>query len=171
MLDGEFRDPHVWQDGDEWFCLVGSGLENDQGGTALVFSSDDCADWSYDGHLHELPDPEDHPELGEVWKLPVLLPLGEDSNGVEKHVFCIDPHAGDADVEVWCWIGEWDCANREFSSGFEDPKLIDEGDGHFTGPSGLVGPNGRSILFTITQDYRPRRCATSRGRSSATSTA
>jgi len=171
LLDGEFRDPHVWQDGDEWFCLVGSGLENDQGGTALVFSSDDCADWSYDGHLHELPDPEDHPELGEVWKLPVLLPLGEDSNGVEKHVFCIDPHAGDADVEVWCWIGEWDCANREFSSGFEDPKLIDEGDGHFTGPSGLVGPNGRSILFTITQDYRPRRCATSRGRSSATSTA
>jgi sucrose-6-phosphate hydrolase SacC (GH32 family) len=154
LLDNEFRDPHVWQEDGEWFCLVGSGLKDGQGGTALVFHSTDCQNWSYEGRLYELPDPSNHPELGEVWELPVLLPLGTDSNGDEKHIFCINPHAGDADVEVWYWIGEWDRANREFVPDFEDPKLIDEGDGHFTGPSGLIGPNGRSILFTITQDYR-----------------
>jgi sucrose-6-phosphate hydrolase SacC (GH32 family) len=154
LLEDDFRDPHVWQDGDDWFCLVGAGLKNGEGGTALVFHSTDCESWSYEGRLYELPDPGDHPELGEVWELPVLLPLGTDSNGNEKHIFCINPHAGEADVEVWYWIGEWDRANREFVPDFDDPKLIDEGDGHFTGPSGLIGPNGRSILFTITQDYR-----------------
>ncbi|WP_222863701.1 malectin domain-containing carbohydrate-binding protein [Natronococcus pandeyae] len=164
LRDDDFRDPHVWLEGGEWFALVGSGLEDGDGGTALLYHSPDAEEWTYEGRFHELETPEQYAHLGEVWELPVLLPLGSDSDGTEKYFFCINPHEGDADVEVYYWIGEWDAESRTFTPDFEEPRLIDEGANHFTGPSGFVDPQGdwtdydpeshRSILFTIAQDYR-----------------
>jgi hypothetical protein len=82
-----------------------------------------------------------------------LLSVPTGSNGNDKHVLCISPEGGD--TEIWYWVGTWDAANFEFTRDHRDPKLIDEGDFHFTGPSGFVDPQtGRSILFTIAQDHR-----------------
>ncbi|MFB6152286.1 MAG: GH32 C-terminal domain-containing protein [Haloarculaceae archaeon] len=148
-----FRDPFVWQDGDEWIAHVSAGFV-DGGGTALVFRSDDLKNWEYMGHTYK-PDYDKYPQLGAVWELPVLLPVGTDSDGTQKYVFCISPVLGDADVEVWYWIGEWDSDEYSFVPDHEDPQLIDYGDFHFTGPSGFVDPQtDRSILFTIAQDLR-----------------
>ncbi|WP_249038845.1 GH32 C-terminal domain-containing protein [Haloterrigena salifodinae] len=153
LMKNEFRDPHVWQENGEWYCLVGSGLQNGGGGTVLAFHSTDCVNWNYEGRALQLDSPDDYPHLGDNWELPVLLPLGTDANGNEKHVLCISPQGGD--TEVWYWIGTWDTANFEFVRDHQDPLLIDEGDFHFTGPSGFVDPQtGRSILFTIAQDHR-----------------
>lgn len=152
-LFGEFRDPYVWKDGDTWYMLVGSGTVG-QGGTAQAFVSKNMTDWEYKGSLY-ISDHAKYPYLGTVWELPVLLPLGKDKEGREKHVFLISPVGAGAKVEVYYWIGTFDKETFRFVPDREDPQLIDAGNFHFTGPSGMVDPKtGRKLLFTIAQGER-----------------
>ncbi|MBD3917167.1 S-layer homology domain-containing protein [Paenibacillus sp. PR3] len=152
---GNFRDPYVWKDGDTWYQLVGSGIK-DVGGTALLYTSDDMVHWTYQ-HPFFVGDYEKYHKTGQVWELPVLLPLGEDSNGTMKYAFFINPwfdHYDQDNVKyVYHWIGTWDKVNNKFVPDHEDPRMFDFGE-HFTGPSGMIDGQGRSILYSITQDRR-----------------
>lgn len=143
-----FRDPFVWKEEDKWYQLVGSGIEG-KCGTAVVFTSTNLVDWDYQGLLYD--DLNQHyPFLGEVWELPILLPISED-----KHIFIISPVGKGADVEVFYWIGNWDKERFRFIPDKEQPQLIDLGDFNFTGPSAMMDPKtGRVILFTIAQGQR-----------------
>lgn len=150
---GDFRDPFVWKDDDVWFSLVGSGIEG-EGGAALAFESQDMLNWTYKGPLFQA-DIQKFPYLGPIWELPVLLPLGSDKQGVDKHLLLVSPVGQGADVEVFYWIGQLDKQNLSFIPDQEEPQLIDVGDFHFTGPSGMVDPKtGRKIIFTIAQGER-----------------
>lgn len=150
----EFRDPFVWRERGEWFMLVGTGLP-DKGGTAAVYHSPDMKEWSCKGCLY-LSDYGEYPELGTAWELPVLLPLPRaDGRASGKHVLLISPWGPGAEVEVVYWIGSWDPDRCRFVPDREEPEIIDVGDFHFTGPSGMVDPKtGRSLLFTIAQGER-----------------
>jgi sucrose-6-phosphate hydrolase SacC (GH32 family) len=162
VMFGHFRDPFVWQEGDTWYQLVGSGVREAGGGpvvggTALLFASQNLIDWDYKGPLM-VGDIERYPAGSEVWELPVLLPVGEDAQGNQKHALIINAHWPDRYDErnsksVPYWVGTWDAEAGRFIPDDEEPKLLDEGD-HFTGPSGMVTPDGRTVLFTITQDGR-----------------
>ena len=155
LTAGDFRDPFVWREDDTWYCLVGAGVE-DEGGTALVYESADFQTWERRGHLHRA-DHSQYPFLGPVWELPVLLPVGTHADR-EKHVFLVSPVGPGADVEVFYWIGEWDPETCSFVPDHDDPRRIDYGDSHFTGPSGFDDPErDRPVLFTITQDDRRPR--------------
>ncbi|MEK3947155.1 GH32 C-terminal domain-containing protein [Paenibacillus sp. FSL H7-0703] len=148
---GDFRDPFVWKDDDGWYALVGSGIE---GGAALAFASQDMLNWIYKGPFFKA-DIQKFPYLGPIWELPVLLPLGSDKQGVNKHLLLVSPVGKGADVEVFYWIGQLDKQNLSFIPDQEEPQLIDVGDFHFTGPSGMVDPKtGRNIVFTIAQGDR-----------------
>ncbi|MCP3793969.1 GH32 C-terminal domain-containing protein [Paenibacillus sp. CH40] len=148
---GDFRDPFVWKDDDGWYALVGSGIE---GGAALAFASQDMLNWTYKGPFFKA-DIQKFPYLGPIWELPVLLPLGSDKQGVNKHLLLVSPVGKGADVEVFYWIGQLDKQNLSFIPDQEEPQLIDLGDFHFTGPSGMVDPKtGRNIVFTIAQGDR-----------------
>ncbi|WP_342426164.1 GH32 C-terminal domain-containing protein [Paenibacillus sp. FSL L8-0158] len=148
---GDFRDPFVWKDDDGWYALVGSGIE---GGAALAFASQDMLNWAYKGPFFKA-DIQKFPYLGPIWELPVLLPLGSDKQGVNKHLLLVSPVGKGADVEVFYWIGQLDKQNLSFIPDQEEPQLIDVGDFHFTGPSGMVDPKtGRNIVFTIAQGDR-----------------
>ncbi|MCM3633877.1 GH32 C-terminal domain-containing protein [Paenibacillus camelliae] len=150
---GDFRDPFVWKDEDRWFALVGSGIEG-EGGAALAFESQDMLNWHYKGSFFEA-DIQKYPYLGPIWELPVFLRLGTDQHGVEKHLLLVSPVGKGADVEVFYWIGQFDKNNVTFIPDQEEPQLIDVGDFHFTGPSGMVDPKtGRRIVFTIAQGDR-----------------
>lgn len=150
---GDFRDPFVWKEGELWYLLIGSGTDG-RGGTALAYTSSDMTDWSYKGEFYTA-DPVVYPYLGNMWELPVLLPLGGDASGAQKHVFLISPLGPGADVEVFYWIGTFDREAFRFKPDHEEPQLIDVGDFHFTGPSGMVDPKtGRNIVFTIAQGER-----------------
>lgn len=152
-LFGDFRDPFVWKEEDTWYLLIGSGIEG-EGGTALAYTSMDMLNWSYKGPFHQT-DINKFPYLGPVWELPVLLPLGTDRDGAEKYLFLISPIGPGADVEVFYWIGSVDKLNFSFVPDQDEPQLIDVGDFHFTGPSGMVDPKtGRKIIFTIAQGER-----------------
>lgn len=150
---GDFRDPFVWKEDDGWFALVGSGMEGG-GGAALAFSSQDMMNWAYKGPFFKA-DIQKFPYLGPIWELPVLLPLGSDKQGVNKHLLLVSPVGEGADVEVFYWIGQIDKQSLSFIPDQEEPQLIDVGDFHFTGPSGMVDPKtGRKIIFTIAQGDR-----------------
>ncbi|MFD1148656.1 GH32 C-terminal domain-containing protein [Saccharothrix hoggarensis] len=157
---GEFRDPYVWQEGNTWFQLVGSGVQTtsgaDVGGTALLYTSTNLTDWAYAGPLMT-GDVGAHPKTGQVWELPVLLPIGKDAAGRQKHAFVVNPAFTSASPHssknTFYWVGTWDANARRWTPDTTTPKLFDYGE-HFTGPSGTVGPDGRSLLFSITQDRR-----------------
>ncbi|MBY0011729.1 GH32 C-terminal domain-containing protein [Paenibacillus typhae] len=150
---GDFRDPFVWKDEDGWYALVGSGVEGG-GGAALAFASDDMLNWTYKGSFFEA-DIQKFPYLGPIWELPVFLPLGSDKHGVSKHLLLVSPVGAGADVEVFYWIGQLDKHNLSFIPDQEEPQLMDVGDFHFTGPSGMTDPvTGRNIVFTIAQGDR-----------------
>ncbi|CAI6050503.1 hypothetical protein PAECIP112173_01369 [Paenibacillus sp. JJ-100] len=164
-IHNEFRDPFVWYDEevDKWYQLVTSGLEDFSSGTALVYVSDDMYNWEYKGPLY-VSDRSLYPELGTVWELPVLLPVGKDSTGKQKHIFMINPHekpehvapANDVqrDVEVFYWIGTWDRENFKFIPDQESPSKMDVGDGYLTAESGMVTPDGRTVIYSMVQNVR-----------------
>ncbi|WP_223702535.1 GH32 C-terminal domain-containing protein [Sutcliffiella deserti] len=152
--DDGFRDPFVWKEEDTWFQIVGSGI-NGKGGTALLFESTNIIDWHFKGCLY-VSDVKKYPYLGRVWELPIMLPLGKNRKGEEKHIFIISPVGEGADVEVFYWVGTWDKMDGKFTPDQEDPQLFDLGDFHFTGPSAMVDPvTKKLILFTIAQGERP----------------
>ena len=160
---GQFRDPFVWKETAEdgkpiWYQLVGSGIvdgETKVGGTALVYTSRDLVNWEYQNPLF-VGDAQTYPKTGQVWELPVLLPLGE-RRGTQKYVFVVNPwfdgYNENTAKNTYYWVGEWDRQKHVFVPDHEEPRLFDYGE-HFTGPSGMVDPQGRSLLFTITQDGR-----------------
>ncbi|WP_379161439.1 GH32 C-terminal domain-containing protein [Paenibacillus sp. sgz5001063] len=164
-IHNEFRDPFVWYDKevDKWYQLVTSGLPDFSSGTALVYVSDDMYNWEYKGPLY-VSDRSLYPELGTVWELPVLLPLGKDSAGKQKYIFMINPHekpeqvppANDVqrDVEVFYWIGVWDRDNLKFIPDQAAPSKMDVGDGYLTAESGMVTPDGRTVVYSMVQNVR-----------------
>ncbi|SHR25143.1 Levanase precursor [Mycobacteroides abscessus subsp. abscessus] len=155
VMYGQFRDPFVWQDGDTWYQIVGSGIEN-VGGSALLYTSKDLENWEYNGPFFT-GNSKAYPKTGDVWELPVFLPIGKDANGEQKYAFFINPwfkSYSEHNVKyVFHWVGSWDKEKNKFIPDHEEPKLFDYGV-HFTGPSGMIDDKGRSILFSIAQDRR-----------------
>ncbi|MFI6674127.1 LamG-like jellyroll fold domain-containing protein [Kribbella sp. NPDC050470] len=150
LVAGQFRDPFVWRETSGWFMLVGAGVV-DHGGTALLYRSPDGRAWTSYGRLL-VGDRSRHPETGQMWELPVLLPIGGG-----RHVFLVCPwwqeRPVDQVVEVVHWIGRWDPESATFTPDHPEPRRFDLGR-HFTGPSGTVLEDGRTILWSIAQDGR-----------------
>ena len=151
---GEFRDPFVWLEGDTYFMLVGSGDPENGGGNAILYSSDDGMAWQSHGFLMDY-DYSQNTELGHVWELPVMLPLRDESGEIFCHIvlLCACQIEGDI-VETYYFLGDWDPVACRFTPSHEKAGLIDLSKGCFTGPSGLVTPDGRSVVFTIAQGKR-----------------
>ena len=151
---GEFRDPFVWLEQDTYFMLVGTGDEENGGGNAALYRSADGIRWENQGMLLTY-DFSLNRELGHVWELPVLLPLKDETGATRCHVLllCACQIEGDI-VETYYFLGHWDPAQNRFEKFHDKARLVDLGKGVFTGPSGFVTPDGRSILFTIAQGRR-----------------
>jgi len=67
-MSADMRDPFVWQEGDQWKLLLGSGLPG-KGGAVLLYGSRDLKNWNY-------LNPFFVADLGvdcEMWECPVLV--------------------------------------------------------------------------------------------------
>ncbi len=151
---GEFRDPFVWRKGNTYYILIGTGNENNGGGNALVYTSTDLKEFVCHGFLTEY-DYERCEEVGHVWELPVLLPLSNEKGGYccDILLFCACQIEKEV-VETYYFLGKFDYERKQFHKFHERPRLVDLGNGTFTGPSGFVTPDGRSVVFTIAQGKR-----------------
>lgn len=156
---GEFRDPFVWMEEETYFMLVGTGDSNNGGGNALLYSSMDLKNWESHGFFVDY-DYEINKEVGHVWELPVLLPLkNTTTNCFEEesasHILLLCACQIEEEVvETYYFLGNWDFHKKEFYKFHEKAMLLDLGNGTFTGPSGFVTPDGRSVVFSIAQGKR-----------------
>ena len=162
---GEFRDPHIWKEGDTWCMLVCSGSTKSTGGTALLYTTDTLElagdhvemNWQYRGPVYEM---EHQSALyGTSWELPIILPVSNEAGTITKYFFEISPApASIADNKVYYWVGDFDLETGRFTpdEAFQgEPHMLDYGANVFTGPSCLVDPNSGNIyMFSIMQDQR-----------------
>ncbi len=162
---GEFRDSHIWKEGDDWYMLVCSGTEQG-GGTALLYVTDRLEvladgtidmDWQYKGPIYEMENQSI--VYGTSWELPILLPLTNQAGTITRYAFLISPApASIADNKVWYFLGDFDKETGRFTpdADFALPKLLDYGGNVFTGPSVMQDPvTGKYCVFSIMQDQRP----------------
>lgn len=163
---GEFRDPHIWKEGDVWCMLICSGSTSSNGGSALLYTTktlelktDGTIDmnWQYKGPVYEM---ENQSALyGTSWELPIILPVTNDAGTITKYFFSISPApASIADNKVYYWLGDFNLTTGKFTpdEGFEgEPHMLDYGANVFTGPSCIVDPiSGNIYMFSIMQDQR-----------------
>lgn len=163
---GEFRDPHIWKEGDTWCMLICSGSTSSTGGSALLYTTDTLElkddgtvdmDWQYKGPVYEM---ENQSALyGTSWELPIILPVTNEAGTITKYFFEISPApASIADNKVYYWLGDFDLETGKFTpdEAFQgEPHLLDYGANVFTGPSCLVDPvSGETYMFSIMQDQR-----------------
>ena len=172
VLDGQFRDPYVWREGSTWFQLVGAGIEG-RGGTALLYRCDDpdLTCWNFIGPL-SIGDATGRPDTGVMWELPLLLPVGTGTDGRPRHALLVTPWWPEPTehslLHEWYWIGTWDAETATWTTDHDEPRELDHG-GWFTGATASHHPDGRTLLWSITQDllsddeHRRRRWAGSAG--------
>ena len=163
---GEFRDPHIWKEGDTWCMLVCSGSTQTSGGTALLYTTDTlelledgtvAMDWQYRGPVYEMEDPP--ASMGTSWELPVILPVCNESGTIQRYFFVFSPApATTADNKIYYFVGDFDLETGRFTPDASfggQPRILDFGANVFTGPSAFVDPvSGDVVMFSIMQDQR-----------------
>ncbi|MXN91666.1 hypothetical protein GR160_10555 [Flavobacterium sp. Sd200] len=80
MANADFRDPFVFQNGNDWYMMVGTGLRNgvSRGGLFLYKStSEDFTQWSQQGTMLEGTPGSDG--SGDFWEMPVYYNFGSKS--------------------------------------------------------------------------------------------
>lgn len=141
--DEEFRDHCVWResgseskdksegdsaaDDDEWLQLVGSGIDG-EGGTALLYRSDDLREWEYCNPLL-IGNAE---ETGTVWECPELFSVGD------RHLLHVSCNS-----TVYYFLGEFD--GRRFRT--DRRGRLDYGD--FYAPQTLQRQDGDADRQTM----------------------
>lgn len=163
---GEFRDPHIWKEGDIWCMLICTGSLKNDGGSAILYETDTLEvkgdgsidmDWKYMGPVYEMQNPP--MTYGTSWELPIILPLSNEAGTITKHIFMMSPApASIADNKIYYFIGDFDVATGKFTPDecFQnEPALLDYGSNVFTGPSAFIDPvSGEAYMFCIMQDQR-----------------
>ena len=163
---GEFRDSHIWTEGDTWCMALCSGSTQHAGGTVLLYTTDTLElmsdgtvkqNWVYRGPMYEMDTAIT--KYGRTWELPVVLPVSNEAGTITKYMVVFSPApAGVADNKIYYYLGDFDLETGKFTpdEGFgEEPRLFDYGANVFTGPSGFIDPvSGDVIMFSIMQDQR-----------------
>lgn len=160
---GEFRDPHIWREGDSWFMVICTGSTKTTSGAAILYETKNLEllpdgtidmDWVCKGIVYEMENPEI--KYGTSWELPILLPVTNEAETMEKYVFIFSPApAGIGDNKIYYFLGEFDSENGRFTpdADFPEPRLLDYGSNVFTGPSAFQH-EGNTYIFSIMQDQR-----------------
>lgn len=110
-----FRDPSLWQEGEWWHLVIGSGIAN-QGGAVLLYHSRDLRQWEYCGILARRAQSPAHEPWNpwETWECPEFFALGN------WHVLIYS-----AEGKCYWNSGHWDAATMSFHP--EQTGLLDYG--------------------------------------------
>ena len=163
---GEFRDSHIWREGDIWCLALCSGSTKHAGGTVLLYTTDTLEllpdgtvkqNWIYRGPVYEMDTAIT--KYGRTWELPVILPVSNEAGTITKYMFVFSPApAGVADNKIYYYLGDFNLSTGKFTPDADfgaEPRLFDYGANVFTGPSGFIDPvSGDAIMFSIMQDQR-----------------
>ncbi|MCW8353986.1 glycoside hydrolase family 32 protein [Citrobacter portucalensis] len=133
-----FRDPKVWQEGDNWYMVVGARV--DDVGEVQLYRSQDLQHWQFASTLGGADD-----GMGYMWECPDLFPLND------KLVFMFSPQGIAADgydcrnlFQSGYMVGEWqDNLHFHVTHAFQE---MDHGH-DFYAPQSFTTPDGRRIVI------------------------
>lgn len=153
---GNFRDPFLWKEEDTWYMLVGTGILG-KGGAAILYTSKDLQDWTCRDYFY-VGNYSKYPKTGRMWELPVFLKIGSSGDvSKDKYIFIVNPWFGEPSEYynkfMFYWLGTFDKESCRFIPDDEIPQTFVFGE-HFTGPSGIIDPKGRAVIFSLLQDFR-----------------
>lgn len=141
----DFRDPHIWREGDRYYVVVGN-RPSDGSGAILLYQSEDAVHWTFVSQLDACRN-----QYGKMWECPDFFPLDD------KHVLLVSPqdmaaigrefHGGNANV---CIIGHYD--EREHRLLRENIQAIDYGL-DFYAPQTLETFDGRRVMIGWMQNW------------------
>ena len=139
-----FRDPCLWQEGETWYMIIGSGFEG-RGGALLLYSSTDMLNWEY---LHPLitadrVDPGGL-SLGNMWECPQLFPLGD------QHLVHFSACDRQGSKYVVYLTGTY--SHKTFSP--QRLMKLDYGNEFFYAPQAFVDEGGRRIMLGWCREER-----------------
>ena len=138
-----FRDPCVWWEGDAWYTLIGSGIQ-DVGGAALLYKSPDLIHWEYIKPILIRDKNEADPlQTGTMWECPDFFSLGD------KHVLVVSAHEGKPLYAVYL-VGLY--ADHRFTPAIV--RKLDFGNTHFYAPQTLLDDKGRRIMWGWIREAR-----------------
>jgi sucrose-6-phosphate hydrolase SacC (GH32 family) len=138
----EFRDPHVWRDGDTYYLIIGSAVKN-VGGTALLYRSKDLVHWEFRKPLLV----GDHETSGVFWEMPIFIHAGV------YHALIVCEVPGRASY----WVGTW--KDETFTPIHPEPRRL-ELFNHLLSPTPML-MDGQTITMGIIPDERsPKECWT-----------
>ena len=132
------RDPKIWEEGGEFFIILGAQRE-DETGTALMLRSPDAQHWTLDGELHTRLN-----DFGYMWECPDYFAL----DGMDVVLLCPQglPSEGEARRNIYqsgYLLGQLDKTNWHFEHG-EFAEL--DGGFDFYAPQTTLGEHGERIL-------------------------
>lgn len=120
-------DPHVWCEGDQWYCLLSTSIP-EVGGAAMLYRSRDLIAWEFLGPL--LSGRKEETEPG--WELPKFIPIGT------KHMLTLSTMS-----KSIYFVGDYR-EHRFTPNRYADLDL----GGHFYAPYPFVDEAGRTIMIT-----------------------
>lgn len=140
---GDFRDPKLWKEGDQWYCLAANAdLQGD--GRLLLFRATNPTQWTYVGVTAA-----SHGRLGGMWECPDFFRVGDrevllwSAIGVPAQ-----PSAHQNSHSVLWSLGSLDRRTGAFAG--EAPQEIDHGP-DFYAPQVVKLPDGRLVMVAWMQ--------------------
>jgi sucrose-6-phosphate hydrolase SacC (GH32 family) len=108
----DFRDPYLWQIGDTYYMIVGSGLSDNRGGILFTYKSTDMVNWTSISPLYYSSNTA---ASGTFWEMPSFIQLTNNTWMLQ-----ITPIFPGQRARVLYWLGEF--INEKFVPFSEDPK-------------------------------------------------
>ena len=144
FLRTDMRDPYVFFDNDQYYMIVGFGIDRPQGshGALLLYKSCDLKKWNYVGLLFEGNPSKDH--SGRFWEMPVFKKMGK------KWILSVNrvPEPG-IPARTQYWIGSF---NKErFVPDNPIPQNL-EVINRLLSPSVSDTPSGKTVAIAIIPD-------------------
>ena len=146
----DFRDPKIWREGDEYYCVAGN-RGADRSGEILLYKSRDAFEWEYVSTLAA-----SHDQYGKMWECPDFFSLdGKDILLVspqEMNAIGLEFHPGNGNV---CLIGKVDRTKMCLEA--VSAQAIDYGL-DFYAPQTLKTGNGRRVMIAWMQNWETASC-------------
>lgn len=126
----EFRDPFVYQEGEEYFMLIGgnNAPTNSADGAVFIYKAinDELTSWEYLGVCHSESTSKYPDLLGSTYELPNLFKIYNHDKTVAKYMLMVSPIYGNRN-SVTYWIGNFNTKTGKFTPDDTEPKRYDLG--------------------------------------------
>ncbi len=140
----DFRDPYIWREGDTYYMVVGSGLQNNGGGILFSYKSADLLNWT---EIQPIYQNANSFLGGRFWEMPAMLKF---ENG--DYALVVTPQFPDKPAETVYWLGSF--SNEKFTPYENEPKKFEHLTHHLLSPAFGYDEAGRLAYLGIVPDDR-----------------